>query len=125
MTMNFIKAEQPVYNAKKARAVVSIRVFDNGNVQIMLPKIFTAQHMPNINPDGMFSVQWGTGPDEGKAMIACVASGTIKARDIRGCVSLLCRKPPHAPLNKRAAKDCKLLSVTNGAVLVQLPKWGE
>ena len=121
--MTFVKAEPAVSNMHKSRPIASIRLFDNGNCTIILPRAFLEAYLPGSPPGGMFSVQWGAGQNEGKAMIARTATGTIKARDIKGCVMLDCLKPPHAPIGKRAAKDCRLLSFKDGGVLVQLPNW--
>jgi len=121
--MTFVKAEPADTNNHKSRPIASIRLFDNGNCTITLPAAFMAQYLPNLPRDTLFSVSWGTGPEEGKVMVGALPDSHIKPVVIKGCVMLNCRKPRHAPPGRRAGKDCKVLSFKDLGVMMQLPNW--
>lgn len=121
--MSFQKAAPGVPSKGKVKQFCTIRLRDNGNAQLTLSRGFVQRYFQDAKPSDRFSVQWGTDADTGKAMIARIESGNLHGTDLRGAIALMCSKPPHAPRGDRPSTMCRIISVTNGAVLIELPEW--
>jgi hypothetical protein len=121
--MAFVRATAGVASKGKVEQFCTIRLRDNGNAYLTMSRGFVQRYFPSASASDRFSVQWGTDGDAGKAMIARLESGDLRGTDLRGALALSCSRPPHAPHGSRPSTACRIISQTNGAVLLELPVW--
>lgn len=121
--MSFVKASPGASSKGKTDQFCTVRLRDNGNAYLTMSSGFVARYFPGAKASDNFSVQWGSDADRGKAMVAHISTGNLRGTDLRGAIALNCSKPPHAPNAARKSSMCRILSVVDGAVLLELPDW--
>jgi hypothetical protein len=120
--MSFVKAH-PGIRGKKADQFVTIRLRSNGNAYLVMSQGFVLRFFPGAKAADRFAVQWGSGDDVGRAMIARVDTGNLSGIGLRGAIALNCSRPPHAPSGELPSSYCVIRGAVDGAVLIELPPW--